>query len=80
MAIILFYKNELKNLITKMYEPADMISKEFRFTTMELTEKLISILPRIDDHDVYEALLDLGFTPQEENPLEYYWYFKRKLD
>jgi hypothetical protein len=80
MALILFYKDEVKKLITKMYAPADLISKEFRFTTHELTEKLLSILPKIEYNDVYEALLELGFEPHEENPMEYYWYFKRKTE
>lgn len=78
MGLILFPKDEVKQLITQMYEPANMLTKEFRFTTMELTLKLMNILPRIDDNDVYEALVELGFKPEEEEPLEYYWYFKRK--
>lgn len=78
MAIILFPKDEVKKLISEMYEPANMVNKEFRFTTLELTMKLMNILPRIDDNDVYDALTELGFKPEEENTLEYYWYFKRK--
>lgn len=78
MSLILFPKDEVKKLITEMYEPANMLNKEFRFTTMELTIKLMNILPRVDDNDVYEALTELGYQPEEENPLEYYWYFKRK--
>lgn len=78
MALILFHKDEVKKLISEMYEPANMLNKEFRFTTLELTMKLMNILPRIDDNDVYDALTELGFKPEEENPLEYYWYFKRK--
>ncbi|MEN9907130.1 MAG: hypothetical protein RLZZ540_271 [Bacteroidota bacterium] len=80
MGLILFPKDEVKQLITQMYEPANMLNKEFRFTTMELTLKLMNILPRIDDNDVYEALVELGFKPEEEATLEYYWYFKRKTD
>lgn len=78
MNLILFPKDEVKKLITEMYEPADLLNKEFRFTTLELTLKFMNILPRIDDNDVYEALIELGFQPEEETPLEYYWYFKRK--
>lgn len=78
MSLILFPKDEVKKLITEMYEPADLLNKEFRYTTLELTYKFVNILPRLDDNDVYEALIELGFKPEEEKPLEYYWYFKRK--
>lgn len=78
MDLILFPKEEVKKLIADMYEPADLLNKEFRFTTLELTLKFMNILPRLDDNDVYEALIELGFKPEEESTLEYYWYFKRK--
>jgi hypothetical protein len=55
---ILNYKEEVKRLISENYEPADVLSKEFKFT--------------------YEALIELGFEPKEEEPLVYFWYFKRK--
>lgn len=80
MELILFPKDEVKKLITEMYEPADLLNKEFRFTTLELTLKFMNILPRIDDNDVYDALIELGFKPEEETPFVYYWYFKRKND
>lgn len=77
---ILDYKNEVKRLISENYEPADSLSKEFRFTTEKLTQNFQKIIPynAIDDHLVYEALVELGFEPKEEKPLEYFWYFKRK--
>jgi hypothetical protein len=77
---LLDYKKEVKRLISENYEPADIISKEFQFTTEKLTENFQQIIPykAIDEHLVYEALLELGFEPKEAEPLEYFWYFKRK--
>ena len=80
MPDIINYKDEVKRLISDTYEPADMVNKEFKQTTGSITMFLKSILPynAIDDHLVYEALLELGFQPKEEKPLRFYWYFKRK--
>lgn len=78
--ILLNYKDEVKKLISESYIPADAVSKEFKKTTMELVSGLISVLPAnaIDEHLVYEALLELGFEPKEETPLVFCWYFQRK--
>lgn len=78
--LILDYKNEVKRLISENYESADILSKEFKKTTLELTYELINVIPSnaIDEHLVYEALRELGFEPKEEKPLVYFWYFKRK--
>lgn len=80
MPIIIDYKEEIKRLISNMYEPADLVSKEFRKTTAELVEGLRGILPEnaVNHHVMYEALVELGFDAKEEEPLQYYWYFKRK--
>jgi hypothetical protein len=77
---MLDYKKEVKRLISENYEPADVLSKEFQKTTLELTYELKNILPHnvVDEHLVYESLLELGFEPKEEKPLVYFWYFKRK--
>jgi hypothetical protein len=77
---ILDYKKEVKKLISENYVPADALSKDFKFTTDELVANLHNILPykAIDDHLVYEALLELGFEPKEETPLVFFWYFRRK--
>lgn len=77
---LLDYKKEVKRLISENYEPADALSKEFEYTTEKLTQNLKQILPynAIDEHLVYEALLELDFEPKEEKPLIYFWYFKRK--
>lgn len=74
------YKDEVKRLISENYEPADVLSKEFQKTTLQLTYELKNIIPAnaVDEHMVYEALLELGFEPKEEEPLVYFWYFKRK--
>lgn len=82
MPDIINYKDEVKRLISETYEPADMVNKEFKQTTASITLFLKTILPynSIDDHLVYEALLELGFQPKEEKPLRFYWYFKRKND
>jgi hypothetical protein len=80
MPDIINYKDEVKRLISDSYEPADMVNKEFQYTTFELTMHLKNILPdnAIDEHVIYEALLELGFQPKEEKPLVFNWYFKRK--
>jgi hypothetical protein len=77
---ILNYKEEVKRLISENYEPADVLSKEFEFTTQTLTQNFKNIIPAnaIDEFLVYEALIELGFEPKEEEPLVYFWYFKRK--
>jgi hypothetical protein len=82
MAQLFDYTDEVKRLITEMYEPADVTDKEFEYTTGDITNNLQCILPRkaVDEHMVYEVMTELGFKPQEKNPLEYYWYFKRKKD
>lgn len=79
-SFLINYKEELKKLISESYEPADMLSKEIEFSTGALTLQLKTILPynAIDDHLVYEALTELGFKPQEKEPLLFYWYFRRK--
>lgn len=76
------YKEQLKKLITQEYEPADSLSKEFQYTTEQITFLLSNVLPdgSIDEHMVYEVLMELKFEPKEnpEEPLNYSWYFKRK--
>lgn len=78
--IVLDYKEEVKRLINENYEPADLLNKEFQMSTLQLLENLKIILPHnaINEHLVYEALLELGYEPKEEKPLFFYWYFKRK--
>lgn len=80
MPDIINYKDEVKRLISQSYEAADFLNKEFQHTTFDLLMHLKNILPdnAIDEHIVYEALLELGFEPKEEKPLVFYWYFKRK--
>lgn len=77
------YKEKTKELISDLYESADFLNKEFEFTTEQLTCSLQRVLPynSIDDHLVYESLIELGFKPQEKpkEPLSFSWYFKRKL-
>jgi len=74
------YKDEVKRLITELYEPADLLSKEFEMTTFQIALNLKNILPlnAIDEHVVYEALRELGFEPKEKEQLCFFWYFKRK--
>jgi hypothetical protein len=74
------YKEEVKRLIKEAYEPADMLSKEFEYSTAQLTLNFQKIIPcnAIDEHLVYEALIELGFKPEESEPLCFLWYFKRK--
>lgn len=78
--IFLDYKNEVKKLIQDNYTFADILNKEFEYSTNELVANFQNVLPykAVDDHLIYECLLELGFRPQETNvPLEYVWYFKR---
>jgi hypothetical protein len=77
---LLNYKEEIKRLISENYTPADLLSKEFTYTTEVLTTNLQAILPynAIDEHVVYEALRELGFEPKESEPLVFLWYFRRK--
>lgn len=76
---IIDYKQEVKKLISHSYVPADVLSKEFEYTTLDLVANFIRILPykAIDEHLVYESLLELGFEPKESEPLVFSWYFKR---
>lgn len=78
---MLDYKEEVKKLISETYDPADMLSKEAEFTTEILTENLKRILPynAVDEHIVYECMVELGYKPQESEPLIYSWYLKRKI-
>jgi ubiquinone biosynthesis protein COQ9 len=77
---ILDYKEEVKRLVSENYEPADIVSKEFEMATIQLVENLKVLLPAkaINEHVVYEALIELGFEPKEKEPLLFLWYFKRK--
>lgn len=81
MPVFIDYKEEIKRLIAEMYEPTDIVSKEFKFTTQGLVTGFQGVLPynEVTEHIVYEALLELGFQPKEEKPLQYFWYFKRKM-
>lgn len=77
---ILDYKEEVKRLISENYQAADLVSKEFEMTTLQLTINLSVIIPgnAINEHLVYESLIELGFEPKEVQPLMFFWYFKRK--
>jgi hypothetical protein len=76
------YREEVKRLISELYEPANDITKEFEYTTEDLTENLKNILPynAVDDHMVYECLRELNYSPSDVagQPLNFIWYFKRK--
>jgi predicted Zn-dependent protease with MMP-like domain len=80
MAYVIDYKEELKKLISESYESADTLSKEFKMTTEMIVIFVKKVFPdnAVDDHLVYQALSELGFKPEEEKPLQYFWYFKRK--
>lgn len=79
---VIDYREEVCKLITGLYEPADELSKEFEYTTAKITLLLKNILPHnaIDQHLVYECLMDLKYTPSEVpgKPLNFKWYFKRR--
>lgn len=77
---MLNYKDEVKKLISEAYEPADMISKEIETTTENLTASLKRILPdnAVDEHLIYECMIEMNYKPQESKPLVYSWYLKRK--
>jgi len=79
MPYIIDYKEEVKRLLFEGYEPADLLNKELDFTTEQITDFLKSLVPAnaINQHLVYEALLELGYQPQEAEPLQFRWYLKR---
>jgi hypothetical protein len=79
MPYIIDYKEEVKRLLSEGYEPADLLNKELDFTTAEITDFLMSLIPAkaINQHLVYEALLEMGYQPQESEPLQFRWYLKR---
>lgn len=83
-SFILDYREELKKMISELYEPACFISKDFELSTVEITARLSLIMPEnsIDEHLVYETLIDLGFKPKEDpsEPLLFRWYFKKKYN
>lgn len=78
--MIIDYKNAVKELIKETYGPADLASKEIEKTTVELVQSFRNVLPQkvVDEHLVYEALIELGYKPKEKEPLIFMWYFKRK--
>jgi capsular polysaccharide biosynthesis protein len=80
MPDIIDYKTEVKRLIQENYEPADMLTKEVEKTTKDLVEGFSNIMSskQVDEHVVYEALIELGYTPKEKEPLSFSWFFKRK--
>lgn len=77
--MILDYKEAIKKLISETYAPADMVSKEVEKTIQDLVFSFTQVFPSklIDEHLVTEALLELGYTPKEKEPLVFVWYFKR---
>ena len=77
--MLLDYKESVKKLISETYAPADMVSKEVEKTIQDLVCSFSQVFPSklIDEHLVTEALLELGYTPKEKEPLEFVWYFKR---
>lgn len=77
---MLNYKDEVKNLISETYEPVDLLSKEIQTTTEMLTASLKQVLPHnaVDEHLVYECMKELGYKPEESEPLVYLWFLKRK--
>lgn len=80
--MIVDYKEAIKKLIHDTYQPANMVTKEVQKTTPELVASFRNIMPskQIDEHIIYEALTEMGYTPHEATPLEFYWYFKRKTE
>lgn len=81
-SFLIDYKEEIKKLISISYEPANMIDKELEMNISDLVESLRNVLPykAVDDHLVYEALTELNFVPHEKGPLEYIWFFRRKIE
>lgn len=80
MPDIIDYKKEVKRLIEETYEPADIVSVEVEKTTTDLVQGFRQIISskQLDEHLVYEALIELGYSPKEKEPLSFYWLFKRK--
>lgn len=60
------YSVEIKNLISSVFVPAEVIEKTTEVKTLEeLHLFIIKVLPAkwIDETDVYSALEELGFKP-----------------
>lgn len=78
--IILNYKDELKSLLSRDYIPGSLLEHDLSKTTLECFELFLQVYPMdsLTTHDVYLALIELGYKPMEFEPLNYKWYFLQK--
>lgn len=58
------YKEEIKKLLTSLYEQGNPVDHDAQLSTREIYYDLLSLLPEkaIDEYDVYEVLSSL-YTP-----------------
>ncbi|MDD3772112.1 MAG: hypothetical protein RBT46_04335 [Weeksellaceae bacterium] len=67
------YKDRIKYLISRLYEPADTKDYTIRMTTLDIYKNLCSIIPAtsFDEFDLLEVLEELGYQPgYEQKKLE----------
>lgn len=62
------YKDRIKDLISKLYAPADVTNYDVKMTTTEVYANLCTIIPAnaFDEFDVVEILEELNFFPGYE--------------
>lgn len=66
------YRDRIRNLISRLYEPADLNNFDVRMTTPGIYGNLCTVIPAnaFDEFDVVEVLEELGFEPQYEKKRE----------
>lgn len=63
------YKDRIRELISRLYAPADVTNYDVKMTTPEIYANLCTILPAnaFDEYEVVEVLEDLNFFPGYES-------------
>lgn len=88
------YKDRIRHLISRLYEPADVKDFDVKMSTPRIYNELCTIIPAnaFDEFDLVEVLEEMGFEPQYETKKEvteegnvevfddlcYFWYMKKK--
>lgn len=66
------YRDRVRYLITRLYEPGTIENHDVKMTTPMIYEDLCTIIPSkaFDEYDVVEVLEEEGFQPQYEQKLK----------
>lgn len=68
---------DIKEFINKHFSPGAIedTADEGHYTTKALLKSLFKIFPQdcIDDYELYEILISLGYTPQKKSGNEFVW-------